>query len=352
VTIDYAGSLPVSAVNVGLTASLPGLAAEVTRLEADITGLAPAVTANVELGLDFPPNPISIQAALETVADLAELTVELNPTNILTVGADANLDLVAELGLVNIALSVAEDLAADLDAGLAVGSISGWSYSGGARNFGAALKVATADGYGTVAATTEVSATLIACESPSSWDAFDDGIYVGSERADLHYLGELGAWQWSTGLVDVMVPILLFVDELQALKVALEAQIQLTLGLNLPEPQIIMDAVLDVLGSVSLETMLDDMVNVVVDFDLTIEGIQARIDWLLELTSSIETQLSAGGLSVWQYSGPAANLGSEFAVAIAEGVPSGNGPSAAIDGLVLAFSPAAAGNFGNVFLAA
>ena len=350
-TIEHVGSLPVSAVNVGLAASLPALAAEITRLEADIAGLVPAIAANVELGLNFPPNPVSIGVAFAAVANLSDVILELNPTNILILGADANLDLVVYLGLVNVALAVVETLSVDLEAGLAVGGISGWSYSGGAQAFGKALQAATASGYGRTAASTDVQATLIACESPGSWDAFGDGFYTGPERSDLHYLGELGAEQWSIGLVDVMVPIRLFLDELQALKVAIESQIQVTLGLDLPEPQVVVDAVLDVLGSVSLEVMLDDMVNVVIDFDVQIAGIQVRIDLLLALSVSIEAQLSAGGLSVWQYSGAASGLGAEFADAIKDGVPSGNGPSAPVGGLVLAFSPAAAGTFGNVFLA-
>jgi len=350
-TISYAGSLPVSAVNVGLSASLPALAAEVARLNVDLAGLVPAIAANAELTLDFPPNPVSIAAAMSAVANLPDVILELNPTTILTLGADANLELTVELGLVNAAIGIVETIAADIDAGLAVGGISGWSYSGGAKAFGEELKGATVNGFGRTAGTTEVNATLIACESPGSWDSFGEGFYTGPERSDLHYLGELGAEQWSTGLADVMVRVRLFLAELEGLKAALESQIQVTLGLDLPDPTVIVDAVLDVLASVSLDVMLDDMVNVSVDFDATMGTIQAEIDLLLELTGSIEAQLSAGGLSAWQYSGAASSLGSEFAEAIKDGVPSGNGASAPVDGLVLAFSPAAAGAFGNVFLA-
>jgi len=344
VTINYAGSLPVSALNIGLSADIPALQLEVAKLQADITGLVPAVAAKLEIGLDFPPVAVSYAAELAAHLNLAELAAMFNPAGWVSVSADANADLTIELGLVNLKLAAALAIVAPLEAGLAVGSLSGWSYSGSARGFGTSLRAATPGGWGRTAPASEISATLIATENPASWSAFGESFATGA-AGDLQYLGELGGWEWSTGLGTLMVRLRAFILQLRGLKASIEAQIQVSLGFNLPAPQVLLDVGL----GLDLEVMLGNMVNVRADLDVAIGGIELQLDVLIDLIADLQIQLSAGGLSVWTYSGQAAQLGPEFAEAIWDGVPNGSGPTATVHGLVIASTPANMTSFGNIF---
>lgn len=345
-TISYVGSLPVSAVNVGLAAAVPALELEVEKLGLDITGLIPAIAASAEIALDFPPVALSYATELAAHLNLAELTAQLDPTTWVSASVDANVDLGVQLGLVDLKLAAALAITAPLELGLAVGSLSGWSYSGSARGFGTQLKAATASGWGKTTATSTVAATIIATENPASWSAFGQSFYTGATGA-LQYLGELGGWQWSTGLQDLMLRIRAFLLQLQGHKASLEAQIQVSLGVNLPDPQVLLDVGL----GLDLGVMLDNMVNVRADVDLAIAGIQAQLDLVLALIADLNIQLSAGGLGVWTYEGQASELGAEFADAIWSGVPDGNGATATVYGLAVAATPADMNGFSNIFIA-
>ena len=346
-TISYSGSLPVSAVNIGLSASLPVLQLEVEKLGIDISGLAPAIAASLEVGLEFPPVEVSYAAELAAHLNLAELAAQMNPAGWVTASADASADLAIQLGLVDLKLAAALAITAPLEAGLAVGTLSGWSYSGSARAFGTRLRAATAAGWGRTAPASGVGAVLIATENPGSWSAFGQSFYTGGDPGDLQYLGELGGWQWSTGLWNLMVRIRLFIARLRALKATLEFQIQVSLGLNLPAPQVLLDVGL----GLDLGVMLENMVTVRADIDLAIGSIQAQLDILLALIADLQLQLSAGGLSVWTYDGTASGLGAEFATEIWDGIPSGNGATAAVHGLIIASTPANMTTFGSIFAA-
>lgn len=345
-TISYVGSLPVSSVNVGLAASIPALQFEVEQLGIEIAGLVPAIAASLEIALDFPPVVLSYATELAAHLNLAELAAQLDPTGWVTASVDANAELGIQLGLVEAKLQAVLAISAQLEAGLAIGSLSGWSYSGAARAFGTQLRAATPGGWGKTAAASQVKATIIATENPASWSAFGESFNTGG-TGNLQYLGELGAWQWSIGLWSLVARIRAFIARLRGIKATLEAQIQISLGLNLPAPQVLLDVGL----GLDLGVMLDNMVNVRADIDVAIGGIQAQVDVLLDLIASLNLQLSAGGLAVWTYEGQAAELGSEFAEAIWDGVPDGNGATATVHGLVIAATPANINEFSNIFVA-
>lgn len=336
----------MSSVNVGLAASLPALQLEVDQLAVEFTGLVPAIAASLEISLDFPPVALSYATELAAHLNLAELAAQLDPTGWVTASVDANAELVIQLGLVNAKLQAVLQISAPLEAGLAVGALSGWSYSGSARAFGTQLRAATPGGWGKTAPTSAVKATIVATENPASWSAFGESFNTGG-TGDLQYLGELGAWQWSTGLWSLMARIRAFIARLEGIKATLKAQLQVSLGANLPAPQVLLDVGLDL----DLDVMLENMVNVRADIDLAIGGIQAQIDVLVDLIASLDLQLSAGGLAVWTYEGQAAELGPEFAEAIWEGVPDGNGATATVHGLVIASTPANMDGFSNIFAA-
>ena len=333
--IAYKGNLPVSAISVGLAASVDSLAIEIAQLELDLAGFVPAVAAKLEVSADFPPDFTAYATAVGLHLNAAELAAQLDPTGIVSASVDASTDLGLELGLVEAKLAAALALSAPLEAGLAVGALSGWSYSGPARGFGMALEADTADGWGKTAPSSEVSAILIACEDPASWSAFGDGFNTGPGSDGLTYLGELGGWQWATGVWSLIVRIRAFIARLRAIKASIEAQLQITLGLNLPS----VTALLDVGLSLDVGVMLDNLVNVQADLDVALGAIQAKIDALIDLSASLALQLSAGGLSVWSYSGAASELGAEFSAEISSGVPNGNGSAATVYGLVVASTP-------------
>jgi len=347
VSIAFLGALPVSAVNIGLQASIACLQAEITKLELDITGLTPAIAASIEVGLDFPPVALSYAAELAARLNLAEITAGLDPTTWVSGAIDGNVELALTLGLIDLKLQVVLAITAPLELGLAVPGISGWSYSGTAHGFGALLSTATASGFGNTPAPAQVRATIIATESPGTWLGFSQGFNTGSSADGLHYLGQLGAAEWSTGLGTIMLRLRALLLELEGMKASLEAQLQISLGLNLPNPQILLDVGL----GLDLGVMLENMVNVRADITVAIGNIQLRIDALLDLIIALNAQLSGGGLACWTYEGPASLLGEELLGQIKMGVPGGNGPTAQISGLVLASTPANMNTFSNIFAA-
>ena len=160
-------------------------------------------------------------------------------------------------------------------------------------------------------------------------------------------MGVLGGAEWNTGVLDIYARIELLLLELQALKASIQAQIELSLGLNLPDPTVIVEAGL----AIDLDLALENIINVQVDLTAQLELFQLRIDLILELIAELNAQLSAGGLTVWSYSGTAGQLGAEFATAIADGLPNAGGPNAPAYGLAIACaSPSAWASFGNIFI--
>ena len=356
-TIAQIGTLPVSGVNLGLVASLPALTAEIDQLTLDLSRLGVALEAQVTFGLNLPPNITAYLSQFALNFDVSVLVSSFNPTNWVTLNADANVELVVELGLIDAKLAVVAAIDAELSAGLDTGSLTAWTYAGNARGFGTELKYATQNGFGSVAPTADINAIIIGCEDFSSWENFGASFNIGtsadedlgttSTQQDLLCLGTLTGGQLNTGVLELYARLRLFLLELQGLRAAVLAQIDLSLGLNLPDPQVIIDAGLEI----DLDLAMDNLVNIQVDIAAQLEGIQLKIDLLLELIAEISAQLSGGGLTVWSYSGPAGLFGSEFAPEIINGMPGASGPGATVYGLVIACAfPAAWASFGNIMI--
>jgi hypothetical protein len=335
--ISLVGVLPVSAINVGLVAALGGLTAEIAALQADITALAPAIAGQVEVALDFPPDPPSVTAALEAALDPLELAACFSP-GALTVGAsDLTVDVGVQLGLIETQLAGLQSVGAKLTAGLAAPAISGWSYSGEAAGFGETLAAATATGFGQIEPDATIAGLVIATEDAASWGSFSKGFTTGG-RSDgvLRYHGELGGGQWNTGVATLLVRLELFLLKLRGLKAGLEASLNVALGLELPAVDVVVDAGLAIVADLGIDGLLENMVNVQADLTAQIGAIQLKIDALLALSADLSAQLSAGGLALWSYSGRAGAFGAEVRDAIAAGIPQGNGPRAHAYGLALA----------------
>lgn len=348
-TISYVGNLPVSGVNVGLQASLGALTLEIAQLNVDLSGLVPAIAGQLQLAIDVPNIP-AFTANLAVLLDPIGVALEVSPGLITLNGIETGLELLVELGLVEAKLEALLAITIPLELGLGAGGIAGWSYSGGARAFGEALRTATPSGWGDTLPGDTVAAVIIATENPTSWAAFGDGFQVGTARSWLRYLGEYGATRWNLGLGTLMLRVRAFLAQLQALKARIEYQLQILVGVELPSASVLIEAGADIVAALGIDGLMENLVNVNVDLDAAAANIQARIDAVVDLQAELSASLSAGGLSVWTYSGPAALLGAEFLSAVVNGLPGGSGANAAVNGLVLAATPEAMSAFGNIFV--
>lgn len=350
------GSLPVSAINVGLAASISGLTAKVSKLQADLTKLTPALAGQVEIAADFPPSPTMYAGPLAASLNPLELAAVFNPANMATASADLSVDLAADLAFVTAQLVVVESLQAAFTAGLEAGGVAGWSYSGPGAGFGSELEGATETGFGHTAADAQIQAVVIATESLASWQAFSQGVNTNGTAstpatmaARLAFLGELSGRRWNSGVAALAADLDLLVADFRGQKSGIEASAQVAIGLNLPDASAVVDAGLSIVADVGIDGLLENMLNVSADITGAIGGVTAQVAAVLELSASITAQLSAGGLTFWTYAGPASGLGAALRAELAGGIPGGSGPRAPAYGLALAGTPANMTTFGSIF---
>jgi hypothetical protein len=351
------GSLPVSAVNIGLAASIGGLTAKVAKLQADLTKLTPALAGQIEIGLDFPPSPTMYAGPLALALNPLELAAVFNPANMTAASADLSVDLAADLVFVTAQLEIVEALAATFTAGLDAGGVAGWSYSGNARGFGSELERYTATGFGRTAADAQIQAVVIATESLAGWQAFSQGVNTNGTAnapasalaARLAFLGELSGRRWNTGVASLAGALDLLVADFRGQKAGLEASAQVALGLNLPDVGAVVDAGLSIVADVGIDGLLENLFTVQADITGAIGDVTAQVDAVLALAADIAAQLSAGGLTFWTYAGTASGLGEALKAELAGGIPSGSGAQAPAYGLALAGTPASMALFGSIF---
>lgn len=350
--LDLAGTLPVSVLNVGLAATPPGLQAQIALLEGELVKLQGSLAAEAALTV----SPPSLGLAAAAAAMLTPPTIVQALGNVLTASATLNLEAVAELGLVELQLAAVGELSGRLQAGLDAGGLAAWTYRGHARGHGERLRAATSRGFGDVGPEQPISALILATESFSAWGNFGASFNVGdtvkrkeitgptTTEERLVFLGALTGGQLNTGLAEFALPIDLFRLQLEGAKLNLQAQIDVSLGLNLPS----IEALLAI--DVDLEVALNAFVSVDLAVAAQIELTLGKIEALLKLIGDISVRLSGGGLSLWVYSGTAAGLGQAFASAMAGGMPGGSGPLAPVYGITIATAiPSAWADFGLIF---
>ncbi len=350
--LSLSGVLPVSAINVGVVAAIPGIEEIIKKLAADITGLQLALEASLEVSLNLPDLP---SFGFSFSAYLAALPQNFNPANILTASATVNVDIGIQLGLIEAQIAIVGDLIATLEAGLVPGGIALWTYAGRAGSFGSALELQTKRGFGHVAPTDHIYGAVIATESFESWGSFSATFNTGTtstevattDESKLTFQGFLGGEDLNTGVFELVQPIKLLLLELEGLRLQLLASIQVTLGINLPD----INLLLDIAANFSVDLAFDNLINVKVDLVAQIAGLQLQLEILIEFIVSLNLLLSAGGLAVWGYEGPASELGTSLAAEIGvPGIPSGNGPDVPSYGIVLATKlPAVWASFGVIF---
>jgi hypothetical protein len=351
------GTLPVSAINVGLAASLGGLNAKVAKLQADVSALSPLVEGQAQLALDFPPNIVGYTATLAASNNPLEVAAALSPAAVTANGVDTNIELVAEGGFIEGQLAIVGSLSASLGAGLNAAGIGGWTYAGRVGGCGELLTQDTRTGYGRTTGDAQIQAVIIFTESFDSWGSFSQGCNTGSSSAApaaatdarLAFLGELGGNKWNTGVDHVLADLDLFLAELEGLKASIDAQIAMTVGVGLPEVDLLVEVGAGIIADVGIDELLDSLVNVDIGLDAAIGSINLKLDQVLSLIADINGQLSAGGLSFWVYTGSASELGPAVRDALTDGLPGGSGPDAVTYGLVLAGTAASMATFGAVF---
>ena len=354
--IALAGTLPLSAVNVGLAASTPGLTAEASKLQADVSDLSPAVQAQVEVSSHFPPNLASFTAVLGTALSAPELAACMTPTNVAFAASEANAAVVAKLGFIQGQIAIASGVRATLAGGLEAGSITGWSYSGRCGGFGPRIEPDVRLGFGGIGPADAVSGVLVVTQDFTSWGQFAKGMSAApvaspATPADVRLTphgGRSGAG-WNVGVASVVAHLDAFIADLEGMAANLEASIRFSGGLDLPSPTVVVDAGLDILGSVGVDGLLDNLVNIQVDLPATIGSVQVDLDAVLSLSGEIGGQLAAGGLSVWVYDGRADGFGTAVTSALASGLPGGGGPGAVVYGLALAGTGPSMSTFGSIF---
>jgi len=354
-SLSYIGSVPCSAVNLGLAASLPALSAEGSQFQADLDDLAASLTSQTDFALNFPPNIAGYLVSFATSLDASAIAAAFNSANWATLNADANLDLVAELGLVDAKIAIVEDIATDIRAGVDAGGLTGWSYAGHARGLGRGMLDATECGFAGTDPSEEINALVVACADFDSWGTFGEGFNAGTSdgedlgttttEARLVSMGTLTGGQWNTGAAATLLRVEAFLAEMQGLKASIEDEIALSIGTNLPDPSVL----LDVATSVDLDAALAGMVSAQIDIGAQVSTVQLRLDVVLDLVAELEGQLSTSGLYLWNYSGTAAGLGQALDAELESGLPDGSGAGAAIYGVVIACaSPTAWAAFGNI----
>jgi hypothetical protein len=356
VPLSLVGTLPVSALNLGLAAAPAGIGVEVSKLQADITRLTGALDTQLAVTAEFPPNLAGYTAAFALALDPTAVAAAFDLTNWVTLNADAKVGLAIDLALLESLLAILDGIIDSFTLGLSAGGLAAWSYAGRAVGFGTTLDGATRLGIAGIPADQDVSAIIIGTASHASWSTFGEGFHVGTSAGTdlgdetsqelLAFLGTLTGRDLSTGVRDLFSLLDLLRAELEGRKDAIEAQIELSLGVNLPDPTAIVEAGLDI----DLGAALGNLVDVQADLGADIDLLTLNVEAALALSASISAQLSVGGLTLWSYSGPMSELGAAFAPEIEDGVPGATGANGATYGLVIASaSPTAWADFTQIF---
>jgi hypothetical protein len=195
----------------------------------------------------------------------------LNPATWVTLSGSAKASLLADIGLVEASLLVAGEVGLSINAGLGASGLAGWAWGGPAAGFGGTL--AGVRTWGRVPPSAAIQGIVVATEIQASWSAFGAGFNIGGSAAGggrLEFLGELSAGELNTGTLAFSEWLDLYLLKLRGLKAKLDYQLEVTLGLHLPNPQVLIDAALNA----DLGLCLTNLLNVSVDFQAKIAGIR------------------------------------------------------------------------------
>lgn len=356
--IQLVGILPIGSLNVGLGSASAGVSAEVAKLQADASNLDVALKGSIDVAAHFPPDPVSIAAVIGAGLSASELSAIMNPAGWVTIGAEANIDIALQLGFIEGQIGAVAQAKGAISAGLDAGGISGWSYFGRCSGLGAELAPQVRFGFGGLGPADEVTAIVIVTESFASWRELSKSMAAApantpatSAESRIVSHGPRSGADWNTGTAELGARIDAFSEELDGLKASLEEQAELSLGLNLPDVEPIVDAGIEIFGSIGADGIADNLVNVRTDVTGLIQGISADAGAIASVLADVDAQLSAGGFATWSYRGRADQLAKEVEQAMANGLPNGSGPSSPVYALVLAGSLPSMSLFAGIFQA-
>lgn len=343
-------TVPVSALNIGVSATLPGIQAQLTELYLDLSKLGIIVKDLLPiLALNLPSIGLLLPALELHLTQLPSIVL---PEKWVTANVSVAADLSVQFGIVDAALKLVGKIAATLELGLNTGGLQTWTYIGRAGKFASALAAAVGRD------ARAVQGFVVACESFDSWGSFSVTCNTGStstqgtkvpSESKLTYLGGLTGAQLNTGAFHVKQVIDLYLLHLTGLRATLKAQLNLALGINLPDITGIEAGFKAALPHVDI--MVDNLINLKFNPQIHIDGINFRINALLKLIGSLSASLSAGGLTFWSYNGQASGLGTELAAQTSgRGLPGGSGPDATIYAMAtICASPSAFADFSLIF---
>lgn len=342
--LEYQFSLPVSGFQIGVSAASVGLSAKAEAIGDVIADLGATLAAQAEYSLSLPPNVTAIGAAVSAGVNLAALAGALTPTAFIAGSADARVEDLALLGLIEARLAVAAELVADLELGVSAGGIAAWQYRGPAAGMGAALAPALAASGG-VPLGADVSGAIVVTESGAAWAALRGGIGALSDAPGVSPLGARSGGEWCTALREPLAEIRAYLLELEGLRAAVSARLQLSAGVGLPSPEVMLE-----LGvGIDLDGAIESLGSVSLDVEAQISGVLARIDALLALAATLDGFLTGDMLSLWRYSGALSALPGEVSGALSGGIPGGAGGASPVSAIVLVCrSPTAWAGFGKV----
>jgi hypothetical protein len=351
VQLTRIGTLPVSALNIGLVTVAGGMTAEITKLGASIVEITPAIAVQTAFSAT-PPEPVSLGIAVADFA--ANAGSVITPGAFPTVAAGVSAEITVKLGAVELQIPIVKELTASLGAGFFAGGIAGWTYAGRGRGFGQRLKQVLPAGFAGATGKDTVSALVLATESFEAWGNFGRGFDVGASsnlgptttKESLSFMGAHSGGEWNTGVARFKAQLDLLLAELEGIAATLSAQLQLCAGVGLPA----VDVVVGLVTALDLEALLGDFFEIDVDVEGSLGIIQARIDAILDLQAELNGMLAGGGLSLWVYTGSLEDLGTAMATELERGMPGGSGPDTPVYGLALACaSPSAWSDFGMIF---
>jgi hypothetical protein len=352
------GTLPLSAIQLGVVAALPGLSGRVNAAVSDLSKVQASLAGALSGSATFiPPDPTTIAATLASAiaAQSGNLSNLVLPTTWITGSVSAGAELAVELGTIDAELALVGEIGATLSAGLDVGSLATWAWGGPVGAFGTRLAATTRGGWGKVSPGDPVSGVVIVSTAFADWQHFGASFNVGptarapaSGGGALTFLGELSGGKLNTGTLAAKQPIDLYRTQLEGAKLAVEASLELTLGVNLPSVDVLLPGL-----SINLDDLIGNMLSLdlAADLQLNIDALSLQLEALQLELGGFEAMVTGGGLTVWKYDGPAGRFGASLEAEIKDGIPNAGDGSSIGYGLAIACgSPSAWGGFGLITL--
>lgn len=346
-SLAYAGAIPISVLNIGLSFGPPMLSIKIAELVKFVGKLTASIAGQIKLKAFGLPSIAALGLGIQ--AQFSGLPNIYNPANWVTAGVTVNTSLLADFGLIQASLKIVGEIGAMFELGLAAPGISAWTYTGACGGFGKAM---SSRQWGKIKPTDPLSAVVILVEDQKTWKTLGKSVDLrGTQEADslapnARYLGLLSGGQINIGVLNLKAQLDLLLFELKGAALALQMQIQASLGINLPGLGPLKAALS---ANADLKVLLGNLA-ITIDLAAQIELLQLQIGGIRASLGELNLQLSTGGLGFWTYSGEAEGFWPSINATFKGGNPQGrHEPSSMAYALALAGSGPGWNNFGVIF---